>query len=232
MDKGYYKFSLSDESGKININTLTDSSGIILNNLLVNLGIGKEEADTIVDSILDWKDPDDAHRLHGAETDYYMSLPEPYKAKDADFDNLEELLLVKGVTAEILYGREDRQGIINFLTVYSKTDKININAAAPEVLKAIPFMSDDTVQKILTYRSADNTRQDGADLQAILAGDLAKISPYITTTDSGVYAVEALGCREKENDKKGYPLKAIVMIDNAGFYHILYYQSPAKIKAS
>jgi general secretion pathway protein K len=232
MDKGYYKFSLLDESGKININTLTDLSGIILNNLLVNLGIGKEEADTIVDSILDWKDPDDATRLHGAESDYYMSLPEPYKAKDADFDNLEELLLVKGVTPEILYGREDRPGIINFLTVYSNTDKINVKAAAPEVLKAIPFMSDDTVQKILTYRSADNTRQDGTDLQAILAGDLAKISPYITTADSAVYSVEALGYREKENDKKGYPLKAIVMVDGTGHYRILYYQSPAKIRPS
>ena len=50
---------------------LTDANGIILNNLLVNLGIPGEDANTIVDSILDWKDADDLHRLHGAEDTYY-----------------------------------------------------------------------------------------------------------------------------------------------------------------
>jgi len=49
MGNGYYKFNFMDESGKININTMTDATGIILNNLLVNSGVEKETADTIVD---------------------------------------------------------------------------------------------------------------------------------------------------------------------------------------
>jgi general secretion pathway protein K len=232
MGIGYCKLSLTDESGKININAITDSTGIILNNLLVNMGIEKETADTIVDSILDWKDADDLTRLHGAESDYYMSLPNPYKAKNANFDSIEELLLVKGVTPKILYGDGKLPGLINFITIYSNTDKININAAAPEVLRAIPFMSDDTVQKIMDYRTADNTRKDGSNLQAGLAGDYAKISPYITIADSNVYAIELLGYKEKENGKKGYPLKAIIVIDSNDRYRVLYYQSPAKIRQS
>jgi general secretion pathway protein K len=230
MGKGYYKLSLSDESGKININTLTDLTGIILNNLLVNMGIEKATADTIVDSILDWKDADDLTRLHGAESDYYMSLPNPYKAKNANFDNLEELLLVKGITPEIIYGNEKKPGLINFITVYSNTDKININVAAPEVLKAIPLMSDDAIQKIINYRTADNTSKDGSNLQTLLAADYAMISPYITTADSNVYAIEVLGCKEKESIKKGYPLKAIIMIEANDRYRTLYYQSPANLK--
>src|SRR5512145_1718052 len=121
LDDGYYRFAMTDESGKINVNLLTDASGIILNNLLVNLGAEKNQADTIVDSILDWKDGDDLHRLHGAENDYYLSLNNPYRAKDAYFDNLEELLLVKGMTRDILYGTDEKKSLIQYLTVYTST---------------------------------------------------------------------------------------------------------------
>ncbi len=232
LNSGFYKFSLEDESGKININALNDSSGIILDNLLVNLGVEKETADTIVDSILDWKDADDLTRLHGAESDYYMSLPNPYKAKNANFDNLGELLLVKGVTPEILYGTGEKPGLINFITLYSNTDKININSASQEVLKAIPFMSDENVQQIMNYRNADNTQKDGTNIQTVLAGDYAKISQYVSTSDSNVFTIEVLGYKEKENDKKGYPLKAIIITEGSDRYRVLYYQSPADIKKS
>ncbi len=50
-----------------------------------------------------------------------MSLPNPYKAKNANFDTLEELLLVKGMTSEILYGNKEKKGIIDLLTIYSRT---------------------------------------------------------------------------------------------------------------
>ncbi|KUG23340.1 hypothetical protein ASZ90_006868 [hydrocarbon metagenome] len=233
MSNGYYKISINDESGKININALTDVSGLILNNLLVNLGTEKKTADTIVDSILDWRDADNLTRLSGAEDDYYMSLQNPYKAKNANFDNPEELLLIKGVTNEILYGNEERPGLINFITLYSSTDKININTASPEVLKSIPFMSDSDVEQIINYRKADNTKKDGTTIQTVIAGDYAKISQYISTGDSNVYAIEVLGCKEKsDNNTKGYPIKSVIMIEGNDRYRVLYYQSPANIKKS
>ena len=228
LENGSYKLSMTDESGKININTLTDSSGIVLNNLLVNLGIEKETTDTIVDSILDWKSPTGLHRLHGADSSYYSSLPNPYKAKNANFDNLEELLLVKGVTPDILYGNGQRPGLIRFMTIYGNATRININAAAPELLKAIPFISADAVQKIIVLRSADNT-EAAAELQALLAGgDSAKMSPYIIATDSNIFAIEVSGYRE--NEKRNYALRAIVGIEANGNYTVLSYQSPADIK--
>ncbi len=228
LENGSYKLSMTDESGKINVNTLTDSSGIVLNNLLVNLGIEKETADTIVDSILDWKSPTGLHRLHGADSSYYSSLPNPYKAKNANFDNLEELLLVKGVTPDILYGNVQRPGLIRFMTIYGNATRININAAAPELLKAIPFISADAVQKIVVLRSADNT-EAAAELQALLAGgDSAKMSPYIIATDSNIFAIEVSGYRE--NEKRNYALRAIVGIEANGNYTVLSYQSPADIK--
>ena len=138
---GHYLLRIRDESGKINLNALRDSSGLILKNLLVNNQVALETADIIVDSIMDWKDKDNLTRLSGAEDDYYQSLPKPYKAKNADFDSPEELLFVRGMTRSILYGGPDKKGILPFCTVHSPMDKINIHAASVELLKAIPGMT-------------------------------------------------------------------------------------------
>lgn len=229
MGDGHYQYAITDESGKININALTDVSAILLNNLLRNLGVEESRADTIVDSILDWKDADNLHRLHGAENEYYMSLPKPYKAKDGHFDNLEELLLVKGMDQDILYGTEDKPGVIKYLTVYSPVNLININSAPPEILKVIPFMTDYMIQSIIDYRKSDHTKKDGSGLQTILsANDYAKISPYITTTDSNIYSVEVIGL--KKVDTGGYPIRSVLSVEKADHFRILYYQSPAYLE--
>ncbi|MRR17052.1 MAG: hypothetical protein EG826_11410 [Deltaproteobacteria bacterium] len=229
LEDGRYRLALTDEGGKININLLTDASGIILNNLLVNLGVEKEQADTIVDSVLDWKDTDDLHRLHGAESNYYMGLPNPYKARDANFDNLEELLLVRGMTQDILYGTGEKPGLIRFLTVYTSADRINIQAARPEVLAAIPGMTDEIVQAVITYRRSDNTRKDGPDLQSLVsAANFASMTQYVTTTDSNVYSVEVIGFKPERTG--GYPLKAVLVAGGMDRCRIAFYQSPAHME--
>ena len=73
------------------------------------------------------------------------------RPKTANIETLEELLLVKGVTREILYGDGRKKGLIDFLTVFG-TGKININAAPKEVLMAIPGMTADMVEEIINYR--------------------------------------------------------------------------------
>ena len=141
-----------DESGKLDINKVPD---IVLKGLLIDVGVKDEDADTIVDSIEDWRDADDLVRLHGAESDYYMSLPVPYKAKNADFESVEELLLVKGMTPEILHGGEKQSGLADFVTVYSDSAQINVNAASKEVLMAIPGMTPELAGNIVDFRKYD-----------------------------------------------------------------------------
>ncbi|MEN6331209.1 MAG: helix-hairpin-helix domain-containing protein [Smithella sp.] len=226
---GHYQFACMDETGKININMLSDATAAILNNLLINLGVEESQADVIVDSILDWKDGDDLHRLHGAEDDYYESLPQPYKAKNANFDTLEELLLVKGVTRDILYGTNGKPGLIKYLTLYSSAVQININTASVDVLKAIPSMTDDMIKSIISYREADNTKKDGSGLQSIFtAVDYAKIAPFVTTVDSNVYSIEAIGYKSRAGSQ--YAIRAVVRIEDVDRYKILYYQNPAYIE--
>jgi general secretion pathway protein K len=224
MADGEYSVRITDEAGKININAITDASSDILRNLLKNLGVQEEEANTIVDSLLDWKDADDLRHLNGAESDYYMSLPNPYKAKDANFDTVEELLLVKGMTPEILYGNGEKKGIVDFLTVNSnsKMIKINVNGAPKEVLMAIPGITPEIADAIISYREHDDIKSAGD------VGIPGESAPYITYGESNTFTIDAIG--HKGNAKAGFDIRATVIIEGNNKYRYVYYKSPANRK--
>lgn len=58
----------------------------------------------IADAILDWIDEDDEPRDYGAEASAYMALG--YEPRNGPISSLDELLLVHGVTSELLYGAD------------------------------------------------------------------------------------------------------------------------------
>jgi general secretion pathway protein K len=223
----YYVYGILDESGKINVNLLSDTSGIILNNLLVNRGVPKEVADTITDSVLDWMDNDETHRVHGAESDYYMSLPVPYKAKNDKFEAVEELLLVKGMTPEILYGTAKAPGIFNFITVYSKTGGINVNTAPKEVLAALPGITPEAADQIISLRSSEEIK-DLEQVKQAMGEAYKTMSSYVGLAESNLYAIESTGF--KKGESQGLTVKAIVDIQGNGKYRFIYYKSPAGAK--
>lgn len=223
LEDGYYRTRIINESGKLDINTLSDMSGIILNNLLVNLGIPKENAAVIVDSILDWKDEDDLHRLNGAENEYYEVLPKPYKAKNGPFDSVEELILVRGVTREILYGSKERRGLVEFLTVHSKTGKINLKYAPKELLIAVPGMTDDNVVNILNERKLKLSGSISIDHMNLNEKN-SLMTQYVGTDESNVFTIDSSGY--KNNEKRGYSIRATVAIHSSKMYRYLYYKSP------
>ena len=138
IGKGSFEYKIMDEDGKLNINTATEEQ---LKVLFHDSGIDITEVDIIVDSIFDWKDVNDLHRLNGAEEDYYQSLDNPYSCKDGPFSTIEELLLVRGITEDVLYGSKDKEeddeeyytGVAQYLTVYG-SNLINVNTAMESVL--------------------------------------------------------------------------------------------------
>lgn len=219
-DNGYYTIGIMNEAGKVDINTTPE---LILRNLLLNLGLDLDHADVIVDSVMDWKDSDSLHRLHGAEDDYYMSLPNPYKAKNADFETPEELLLVKGMTPEILYGAEGKKGLIDFLTVNSKMNKININAAPKEVLLAVPGITPELADAIIAIREA----QEIQDIQGILGNNYPMASPYIDLAGTNSFTIESAGY--KGTEKTGYTIRATVTPDGNNKFKYIYYKSPVDL---
>ena len=145
LGRGTFEYTITDEDGKLNINSATIEQ---LKDLFIGSGVGLEDIDTIVDSIIDWRDTDDLHMLNGAEEDYYRSLENPYSCKDGPFDSIEELLLVKGITPEIFFGtagdaNEEKgdeedvyEGVSKYLTVKG-TNKVNLNTASEVVLEMV-----------------------------------------------------------------------------------------------
>lgn len=221
LGEGYYTVSIVNESGKIDINKASD---LLLRNFFVNYGLTAEQADSIVDCIMDWKDRDDLYRLNGAESDYYMSLPKPYRAKDAPFETLEELILVKGMTYDILYGNQEKKGIIDFLTVNSKTNRININAAPFEVLMAIPGMTPEIADMIIEYRKGNEIKNL---LEIGISADATSLmAPYISITGSNIYTINSKGTMGDE--KEGYTVRATVSISGDKLFTYLYYKSPVE----
>ena len=90
--------------------------------------------DTIGDSIQDWRDANDEHRLNGAESDdYYLKLPTPYRAHNANLESVTELLQIKGITPAIYNGNKERPGLADLVTVRG-SGPVNMNTAAPHVL--------------------------------------------------------------------------------------------------
>lgn len=153
---GLYRYDLTDEESKININVITRPR---LLSMLELTGVEDPRRRSIIaDSILDWIDSDHLHKLNGAEDEYYESLGLPYEAKDRRIDTLEELLLVRGMTPAIFYGgvsedgRETYSGLVNFLTTTGAG--LNNNTASETVLRTL--YTEERAAQILAQREAND----------------------------------------------------------------------------
>lgn len=120
----------------------------------------EEQAILLVDALVDWLDADDEALDRGAESSYYRSLDPPYVCKNGPVQSLEELLLVKGMTPEILYGNEEHSGIIGHLTISGEDGKININTAPPEILLTLADnLNEELVQLLIDFREDPENRE-------------------------------------------------------------------------
>ena len=107
------RFGLIDESTKINLNVLPYNNAIDGNGREILMALpGMTEE--IADAILDWLDPDDEPEEFGTESAFYNGEDPPYNAKNGPMDSLDELLLVRGVTPQLLFGLDvNRNGILD-----------------------------------------------------------------------------------------------------------------------
>lgn len=85
-----------DEHSKININTMTAQSLILLPYM----------TEDVADAILDWIDADEDARPLGAEVGYYASLRNHYPPRNAPVRSLQEIELIAGVRAEDVRGED------------------------------------------------------------------------------------------------------------------------------
>jgi general secretion pathway protein K len=142
---GEFEVRMADEGARIPINRL---GPFVLTQVITNLVTGGDRTQgidqrtaadmaTVVDSILDWKDGDNLKRVKGAENDYYLNLRNPYQAKNGFIDSPEELLAVRGMTAELFYGGNGFPGLRDVISIFNRTGFVNARSVKPPVLQAL-----------------------------------------------------------------------------------------------
>jgi len=148
LGSGQFAYRISDEEGRLNLNTALPDR---VDRLLLALGVEKQARDTINDSLQDWKDANEDHRVNGAESeDTYLKLPVPYRARNGALEEVEELLQIKGVTPALYFGSREQPGLAELVTVRGR-GQVNINTAHELVLKALG-LSDAEVSEIVQSR--------------------------------------------------------------------------------
>lgn len=175
---GAYDVSIEieDLERKANINLADDQ---MLEQALILMGADAGDYPVIVNSIQDWKDPDERTRVDGAETDYYATFDPPIEPKNGPLDDLSELLMVKGINDNpvLYYGPKAGEyapvhlqkgvntrlgfnadvptypvGLVDLFTPIS-SGRINLNTASEAVLQLIPNVDERAAKEIIRLRT-------------------------------------------------------------------------------
>ncbi|MEZ6078661.1 MAG: type II secretion system protein GspK [Pirellulaceae bacterium] len=144
----------------------------------------------VADAILDWLDEDEEPRPMGAEfDDYYLHLPSPYTPNNGPIESIEQLLLVRGVTPQLLFGYdENRNGVLDA----AESTRMSRGTPAGSAPGSLPTMSSDpniapppplgwapylTLQSLEKNVAADGTQRVNinSDDMELLAEDLSTV---------------------------------------------------------
>ncbi len=126
LSTGKFTYYVTNESGKIDLNKAPRR---LLELFLEYHGLEIDQIETIIDSLLDWQDADDLHRLNGAELDTYQELADPYIPKNGSLDDPGDFFLIYGT--DVLAGKFDPDEVF---TIHNSVGKINFNSLTPAML--------------------------------------------------------------------------------------------------
>lgn len=158
-----YEARMMGESGRININWVVavpenPARLELLRKYLEIMGVELNERDQMIDTLLDWVDPDNLVRLNGAEEEGGYKAPNKQK-----LGRIEELKKIKGWEEFTSASDWDAD-----FTLYSgggpQGAPIDIAWASKEVILALPGASEDRVDQFIAMRSGadeiDGTEDD------------------------------------------------------------------------
>jgi general secretion pathway protein K len=197
---GRISVRIVDAERKMNINSALEP---MLQQALVLVGLDAAGAQTIGASIQDWRDENDLVQVGGAEKDFYEGNQPAYVPKNGLIDDLSEMLLIKGITPDMLWGSANTNrslaafqanaangprlgpmdmpqfnvGLADLFAPVS-TGKINVNTASATVLQMLPFVDENLVQEILRFRAGlDGAEGTEDDTPLRNVGELVNVIP-------------------------------------------------------
>lgn len=148
IEQGGMTGGVCDLQGRFNLNNLLNSGKRdelavkqfrrLLNAISAlneDVDIEPDVAEVIVESAVDWIDPNSDADFNGAEADAYTSLQPPYRAANFWFTSVSELRAIRGVTPEIYVA------LAPFLAALPVTNgqqtPLNVNTAPVPVLMSL-----------------------------------------------------------------------------------------------
>jgi len=158
------------ENSKLNVNTAPASE---LTSLMIALGADPGRAEGIAAGILDWRGGTPGGSFSDLDQ-YYLSLTPSFRARHASLQEIEELLLVRGVTPNLFYGAYTRNaegrliphaGLRDCLSVYGSIGPLDVNTVTPEVMVAVG-VAPETAAAIVAMRNTAPIR------------DMAQLAPF------------------------------------------------------
>jgi general secretion pathway protein K len=136
------------EAARIDLNSAPQP---LLAGLFRVLGAPSDSADYYAERVVGWRSPAVSQNVDldpGKEATAYRNAGLTYYPRQAPFTNVQELWLVLGLPPALV----DRA--MRFVTVFSGMPTVNIMDAAPEVVAALPGMTPDRLNGILTQRAS------------------------------------------------------------------------------
>jgi general secretion pathway protein K len=127
------------EASRLSLNTAPPAD---LARLLMVVGADPAQAAEIASAIVDWRTPGGVSPFDR----YYLSFRPSFRGRHASFEEVEELLLVRGVTPELFYGSyiQDRDGRLvprgglkDCVSVWGSNGPFDINTAHPALLVSL-----------------------------------------------------------------------------------------------
>jgi general secretion pathway protein K len=145
---GVVRGEIIPETSKLDVNRASPKD---LLNLLVALGEDPGQAEQTLAGILDWRGPSQGGSFTAFDQ-YYLSLTPSFQARHASLQEIEELLLVRGVTPDLFYGSYTRDargqfvphaGLRDCLSVYGTAGAgFDVNTVEPALMQGIGIPPD------------------------------------------------------------------------------------------
>jgi general secretion pathway protein K len=152
------------EAARVDLNSAPKG---LLSGLMMGLGASADNAATYADRILAWRSPTELGN-DDPENSFYRTSGLPYLPRHAPFPAAEELWLVRGIPPQIV------ERMLPFVTVFSNVAQVNVLDAAPQVLAALPNITPESLQSVLTQRA--DPALDPRSLVGIAGGEGATLS--------------------------------------------------------
>jgi len=199
-------------SGQVGVDIIPEAAKLDINGtppeelyrMLEAMGLDPAHAGEITAAILDWRSPAAA----GPFDAYYLSLTPSFRARHASFEEIEELLSVKGITPELFYGTYvpapegtdgprllPRTGLIDCVSVFGSRGGVDVNTAAPPVLAAIG-LTPDAINILLQRRRGAPLTQDQLSQFLPMAGPAGA---QLRIGGNSIFTMKATGRLRLEN---------------------------------